>query len=66
MAIYFEISFFQKFQERPPVLRAVRALDIDTGKEINGIETIIRPCHKNQDHFKRYPEFLQSRFIISL
>jgi len=37
MAVYFAISSFQKFRERPPAKRAVRAPGIDTRKENPGI-----------------------------
>ncbi len=54
MVIHFTSTFFKNFRERPPALRAVRALVIDTRKEIPTIGISSKPCHKNRGHFKQY------------
>lgn len=35
-------------------MRAVRGLVLDTRKEIPRIGISIKPCNKNQGHFKQY------------
>ncbi len=52
--------FFHIFQEKPPALRVVRALVIDTKMRIPGTGISIRPSHKNQGHFKQYTGFLHN------
>jgi len=46
--------FSRKIRKGRPLMRAVRALVLDTRKEIPEIGISIKPFHKNQGHFKQY------------